>query len=363
MQHVSQTIDVKLDGRLGGFTLDVAFRAPMRGITALFGPSGCGKTSILRSVAGLQHIPGVISIGTDVWQDARSFRPPHKRPVGYVFQEASLFPHLSVRKNLVFGRDRAGTSDAAIRFDDVVELLGLSRLVDREPVHLSGGERQRVSIGRALLSQPRLLLMDEPLSALDRMAKDEILPYFEALHANLSIPVMLVTHDISEVERLADHLVVLKEGRVVGSSTLNEALADPRLPFGRSRDFASVLPGTIARVETDGIVAIDVLGMEILAIGNGLGVGQAVRVRIVASDVSLARERATQSSILNLVPTRVVGIDAVGEAEANVRLAIADGRSSHFVARVSRRSVIGMNLQEGERVFAQIKSVSLVATR
>jgi molybdate transport system ATP-binding protein len=359
----SETIEVTLQGRLGAFVLDVAFEAPMRGITALFGPSGCGKTSILRSVAGLQLVPGTIAIGTDVWQDARSFRPPHKRPVGYVFQEASLFPHLSVRQNLVYGRDRARLPNGAIRFDDVVELLGLSHLIDRDPAHLSGGERQRVSIGRALLSQPRLLLMDEPLSALDRMAKNEILPYFEALHAKLSIPVFLVTHDIGEVERLADHLVALKNGRVVCSSPLNDALTDPRLPFGRSRDFASILPGTIARRDPDGIVAIDVLGTEMLAIGHELDPGQEVRVRLVASDVSLAREPATQSSILNSVPVRIVGIDLIGTAEANVRLALPHSGGSGFVARVSRRSVEAMKLREGETVHAQIKSVSLAASR
>ncbi|MDY8109840.1 molybdenum ABC transporter ATP-binding protein [Fulvimarina sp. 2208YS6-2-32] len=363
MQTSAQSIMVNLEGRLGSFMLDVAFQAPMRGITALFGPSGCGKTTILRSVAGLRHIPGAIAIGTDVWQNSRSFRPPHERPVGYVFQEPSLFPHLSVRRNLVYGRDRAAGSSGAIRFDDVVDLLGLSHLVDRDPAHLSGGERQRVSIGRALLSQPRLLLMDEPLSALDRMAKDEILPYFEALHANLSIPVLLVTHDIAEVERLADHLVVLKDGRVVHASPLNEALTDPNLPFGRSRDFAAVLAGTVTRVDPDGLAAIDVFGTEILAIGDGLDVNQTVRVRIVASDVSLARDRATQSSILNLVPARIVGIDPMGAAEANVRLSLATDGSAHFVARVSRRSVASLDLRADDRVVAQIKSVSLAATR
>lgn len=352
---------MRLDGRLGAFHLDVDFQVPMQGITALFGPSGCGKTSILRSIAGLQHMQGKVVVGDDVWQDGRHFRPPHKRPIGYVFQEASLFQHLSVRKNLSYGERRSKDSKASIRFDDVVQLLGLSHLINRHPAHLSGGERQRVSIGRALLSQPRLLLMDEPLSALDRMAKDEILPYFEALHASLALPIILVSHDISEVERLADHLVALKEGRVVSSGPLNLALTDPALPFGRDRDSAAVLPATVSRKDDDGIVVLDVLGTEILVIGDGLQPGRAVRVRIAASDVSIARQRPASSSILNMVTARIVGIDEVGSAEANVRLSLADKNGFDFLARLSRRSLGRLDLQVGESVVAQIKSVSFTA--
>lgn len=357
----SQIIDVRLEGRLGAFSLDVDFQAPMQGITALFGPSGCGKTSILRSIAGLQHMRGKITVGGDVWQDDMRFRPPHKRPIGYIFQEASLFQHLSVRKNLTYGERRAKSAEASIRFDDVVQLLGLSHLIDRHPAHLSGGERQRVSIGRALLSQPRLLLMDEPLSALDRMAKDEILPYFEALHTSLALPIILVSHDISEVERLADHMVALKAGRVMSSGPLNLALTDPALPFGRARDSAAVLPATVLRKEDDGIAVLDALGTEIYVIGDALEVGHAVRLRIAASDVSIARERPASSSILNMLAARIVGIDAVGTAEANVRLSLADKPGFDFIARLSQRSLARLNLQVGETVIAQIKTVSVTA--
>lgn len=357
----SPTIDIGLQGHLGAFRLDVDFQAPMQGITALFGPSGCGKTSILRSIAGLQHMPGKVVVGDDVWQDETRFRPPHKRPIGYIFQEASLFQHLSVRKNLTYGERRSKDSHASIRFDDVVQLLGLSHLIDRQPDHLSGGERQRVSIGRALLSQPRLLLMDEPLSALDRMAKDEILPYFEALHTNLSLPIILVSHDIAEVERLADHLVSLKAGRVVSSGPLNLALTDPSLPFASARGSAAVLPATVQRKDDDGIVVLDVLGTEIFVIGDALEAGHAVRVRIAASDVSIARERPANSSILNMLSARIVGIEAVGSAEANVRLSLADKTGFDFIARLSMRSIARLGLQVGETVVAQIKSVSFTA--
>lgn len=360
-QQKEQAIDVRLEGHLGVFHLDVAFQAPMTGVTALFGPSGCGKTSILRSVAGLQRIPGKILVGDEVWQDTRHFTPPHKRAIGYIFQEASLFQHLSVRKNLNYGARRVKDATPLIHFDDVVDLLGLSHLIERHPEHLSGGERQRVSIGRALLSQPRLLLMDEPLSALDRMAKDEILPYFEALHANLSIPIILVSHDISEVERLADHLVALKAGRVMSQGPLNLALTDPNLPFGRNRDSAAILPATVLKNEADGIAVLDVLGTEILVIANELKTGQSVRVRIAASDVSIARDRSTHSSILNLLSAHVVGIDPIGKAEANIRLSLANQSGFDFIARLSQRSLAALNLQVGETVVAQIKSVSFTA--
>lgn len=363
MFSTQPTIDVILKGQLGAFQLNINFQTPTQGITALFGPSGCGKTSVLRSIAGLQRIPGLIKVGDAIWQDSAHFLPPHKRPIGYVFQEASLFQHMSVRKNLNYGLKRASLPRLSIQFDEVVELLGLSRLVDRHPEHLSGGERQRVSIGRALLSQPRLLLMDEPLSALDRMAKDEILPYFEALHSQLDIPIIFVSHDITEVERLADYLVTLKEGQVISTGPLNQALTDPDLPFGRHRDSAAVLPATVLRKEEDGIAILDVLGTEILVIGPTLEVGQKVRVRIAAHDVSLTKEHPGHSSILNLLPVRIVGIEPVGTAEVNVRLALVQQNGFDFIARISKRSFNALHLQIGETVIAQIKGVSFLTTK
>ena len=356
-------IEIALNGRLGAFILDVGFSLPMHGISALFGPSGCGKTSILRSVAGLNRIPGRIAVGDEVWQDADRFVPTHKRPIGYVFQEASLFPHLSVRQNLTYGEKRARGVEKHVRFDEIVDLLGIGHLVDRSPEHLSGGERQRVSIGRALLSQPRLLLMDEPLSALDRMAKDEILPYFEALHANLKIPILLVTHDISEVERLADHLVLLHEGRLVASGPLNEVLSAPQSPLAARRDFAAVLPARVVRHEPDGIAVLGIAGRELLVLADGLGKGDAVRVRIAASDVSIARTRHEGSSILNAVPARIAGIDPLGEAEASIRLDLGVDAEAPIRARITRRSLEALGLAEGQQVVAQIKSVSLAANR
>ena len=224
-------IEARFSGQQGSFEIDAEFNAPSKGVIALCGPSGSGKTTVLRCVAGLTRLPrGRLVIDGDVWQDERLFVPVHRRALGYVFQEASLFPHLSVRGNLEFGQKRAKGAERTIGFDDVVDLLGIESLFDRPTANLSGGERQRVAIGRALLSQPRLLLMDEPLSALDRMGREEILPYLERLHRRLSIPVLYVSHDIAEIERLSHSLILMDRGRVRAAGPIADLLVDPSLP-------------------------------------------------------------------------------------------------------------------------------------
>jgi molybdate transport system ATP-binding protein len=210
-------IHAEFRSTLGKFTLEAVFSVPATGITMLFGPSGCGKTTVLRCIAGLTHIKdGLCDIAGEVWQDRDgAFVPTHKRALGYVFQEASLFPHISVRKNLLFGAPKEEPDGPIIDFDEVVDLLGIRALLDRSPRNLSGGERQRVGIGRALLSQPKVLLMDEPLSALDRRTKGDILPFIEKLRDHFALPIFYVTHDMTEVERLADQMVLLDKGHVV----------------------------------------------------------------------------------------------------------------------------------------------------
>jgi molybdate transport system ATP-binding protein len=208
------TLEARFAGRIGGFRLDAAFSVPARGITALVGPSGGGKTSLLRCIAGLARLPGRLSLGGEVWQDEGRFTPPHRRAIGYVFQEASLLAHLSVRRNLLYGFKRRRGRDK-VGFDEVVALLGLGALLDRAPAQLSGGERQRAAIGRALLSQPELLLMDEPLSSLDAQSKAEVLPYLDQLHRTLPAPILYVSHDLAEVARLADRVLFMRAGRIV----------------------------------------------------------------------------------------------------------------------------------------------------
>lgn len=211
---MSAGVAAQFAGWLGDFSLDAAFSLAPRAITGLFGPSGCGKTTVIRCLAGLSRLPGRLTVAGEVWQDAQVFRPPHRRQVGVVFQESSLLPHLSVHGNLLYGARRSGGVSTA-ELADVVDLLGLAPLLARAPMRLSGGERQRVALGRALLSRPRLLLMDEPLSSLDAAAKAEILPYLERVHRTLAMPMLYVSHDLGELRRLADTVIFMDRGRIV----------------------------------------------------------------------------------------------------------------------------------------------------
>ncbi|MBN2751422.1 MAG: molybdenum ABC transporter ATP-binding protein [Rhodospirillaceae bacterium] len=354
-------IEACFQGRVGGFDLDVAFTAPETGVTALFGPSGCGKTTILRCIAGLERLRyGHFSLSADaVWQDNGYFLPSHRRPVGYVFQEASLFPHVSVMGNLCFGMRRS--KNRGIAFDDVVDLLGLVHLLDRASAGLSGGERQRVAIGRALLSQPRLLLMDEPLSALDRFSKDDILPYLERLHDALSIPVIYVSHDISEVERLADRLVLMQEGRVVAAGPIATLLSKPDLPFARRPDAAVVIDATVAEWDAIyGLTRLTAAGTDFLVPGCAGEVGSCRRLRIAAGDVSLCRVAPTQTSILNVLAGRVLARLPGDDHQVGVLLGLGRaGEGVHLIARISKKSWEVLALDVGTEVFAQVKGIAL----
>jgi molybdate transport system ATP-binding protein len=261
-------IEAAFQGRLGDFALDFTLDAPASGVTVLFGPSGCGKTSVLRCMAGLERLPGRLIVAGEVWQDEALFLPTHRRPIGYVFQEASLLPHLSVQRNLMFGHGRA-QGDKPIALDQIVELLGLAPLLDRGAARLSGGERQRVAIGRALLSQPRLLLMDEPLASLDQARKAEVLPYLERLHAELAIPLIYVTHDPAEARRLGDRMVVMAEGRA--SQTLDLAAAQPDpATLDLQRRLQQLGPdGLITALQAEGL-APAVAGLAVAALQAGL---------------------------------------------------------------------------------------------
>jgi molybdate transport system ATP-binding protein len=365
------TIAARFSGTLGRFSLNASFSAPLRGITALFGPSGCGKTTILRCVAGLQRLGGRIAVGDEVWQDdaAGLFRKPYERSVGYVFQEASLFPHLSVRGNLLYGyrRVRKAGAKRSLVFDDVVDLLGMGYLLDRAPVALSGGERQRVAVGRALLSQPRLLLMDEPLAALDRATKEEILPYLEALHETLAIPIFYVSHDIAEVGSLADTLVLLEAGRVLASGPLAELETAPDLPLMAATGAAATLDGTVAHFDQRfALTTFSVPGGNLIVAGNHGGMGSTRRLRIHSSDVSLARAAPAETTILNCLPARIVSISPRESAGAQVNVVVAlgaNGGGARIVARITRKSRAALDLAPGDSVYAQIKGVAVLASR
>ncbi len=365
----SASIKANFCGQLGGFALDVSISAPAKGVTALFGPSGCGKTSVLRCMAGLQHLDGTLSVGDDIWQDsaANIFRKPHQRETGYVFQEASLFTHFSVRDNLLFGARRAKTASApeSIDFDRVTGLLNIGHILERSAMSLSGGERQRVAVGRALLSRPKLLLMDEPLSALDQGTKNEILPYFEALHEELSIPIIYVSHDMREVEWLADTLIVMAEGRVVAQGTLAALQSDPALPLLRAPDAAVTLEGIVAETDEQyALTTFSIPGGKLIASGRQGQCGDRARLRIAASDVSFTRTAPETTTILNVLPAIVQSIEHLGTGpQADVIVALgADGSGARIAGRITRKSLENLALAPGVAVYAQIKGVAIASS-
>lgn len=361
-------IEAQFTGTLGAFPIAVGFTAPGHGVTALFGPSGCGKTTVLRCMAGLTRLAGKLKVDGELWQDDASgtFLKTYQRRIGYVFQEASLFPHLSVRDNLLYGARRSGDSDSAlsISFDDTVGMLGIGHLLDRAPGALSGGERQRVAIGRALLSRPRLLLMDEPLAALDRLTKEEILPYLEALRENVSIPIFYVSHDMSEVERLADTLVLLEAGRVRAVGSLSELEANPDLPLLRAPEAAVTLAARILSVDEQyALTSVAIDGGTLVVPGRRGDPGKKCRVRISASDVAFVRGPVAETSVLNYLPVRIVSIAPPDGDDAQVNLVAAlgeDGHGARIVGRVTRKSREVMSLEPGVSVYVQIKSVALL---
>jgi len=355
---VNAPIRARFRAQLAAFTLDVDLHLPGRGITAIFGPSGSGKSTLLRCIAGLQRAEGALHIGNTTWHDETHCTPAHKRAVGYVFQDASLFPHLSVRGNLEYGRRRVPAAERRIMLEQATHWLGLDNMLDRRPDTLSGGERQRVAIARALLTSPRLLLMDEPLAALDLQSREVILGYLERLHEHLPVPVIYVTHSPDEVARLADHLILLEAGRVRDSgepAELLTALDGMAAQWGG----AAMLQGQVlAHDETWHLTRIGNDQWRLAVPREDLPPGSMARVRIHASDVSLARKPHDDTSILNILPVTVEAWRDLNPAQVLVRLRLTDGQP--LLARITRLSHHRLELHEGQAVYAQIKSVSLV---
>jgi molybdate transport system ATP-binding protein len=354
------SIAARFQHRYAGFTLDVDLQLPGKGITALFGPSGCGKTTLLRCIAGLTRAAqGQLTVQGDVWQDANRFMPTHQRPLGYVFQEANLFAHLNVQRNLLYGQARVPATERRIELASVVELLGIAHLLERMPQGLSGGERQRVAIARALLTSPRLLLMDEPLAALDIARKNEFLPYLERLHDELDIPVLYVSHAPDEVARLADHIVVMNEGRAVAVGPLTETLARLDLPIPLGEDAGVVLRAVVVERDTAWHLArVEFPGGSLWVRDAGHAIGHAVRVRILARDVSIALAPVSGISIQNCLPAMVEQMaDDYHPALSLLRLALG---ASPLLARLTRRAAAGLELQPGKPVWVQIKAVALI---
>ncbi len=352
------SVDIRFHVDWPGFTLDVNLSLPGQGVTALFGHSGSGKTTLLRCIAGLERTrQGYLSMKGQVWQDDSIWISTHKRPLGYVFQEASLFSHLTVLGNLRYGMKRA--AEQRVSLEQAVELLGIGHLLDRKPDQLSGGERQRVGIARALAVGPRLLLMDEPLAALDLKRKREILPYLERLHQELDIPVIYVSHSPDEVARLADHIVVMEDGKVLTHGPLVETLARVDLPIRFGDETGVVLDVVVKEKDSDWHLArLDFAGGSLWTRDSGFPVGRKLRIRVLARDVSLSRQHPEQTSIQNILAGRIKVI--ADDEHPGLALARIEIGASVVTARLAKRAVAVMELTPGQEIWVQVKSVSLI---
>ncbi len=341
------------------FSLDVDLMLPGSGITAIFGHSGSGKTSLLRCIAGLERADsGQLIVNGDTWQKDAEFVPTHKRPIGYVFQESSLFPHLTAQGNLNYAIKRSGQNTPRDLYQRVIETMGIQSLLKRYPAQLSGGERQRVAIARALLIQPRLLLMDEPLASLDLARKHEILPYLERLKS-FNLPILYVSHSMDEVARLADYAVTLQEGKVIAQGTPTEVFSRMDLPMEFGDDTGVVLEGSVTERDEQWLlnkIAFD--GGEVWVCDSGEHLNQAVRIRILAKDVSLSLSSHDDMSIVNRLPIIIDDIQPCrNKAMSLVRL---KSGNAFLVARVTNKSLDHLGLKTDDSAWAQIKSVAIV---
>lgn len=342
------------------FRLDVDLSLPATGVTVLFGPSGSGKTTLLRCIAGLQRASqGFLQINGEVWQDSACgvFIPTHKRALGYVFQEANLFPHLTVKGNLQFGLKRVGKSHSK-QLMHILELLGIAHLLDRMPSRLSGGERQRVAIARALALQPEILLMDEPLAALDYKRKQEILPYLGSLHRELRMPVLYVSHSQQEVAQLADHLVIMDEGKVLASGALSATLSRLDVPLAQDRNASTVWEVMVVGHESEyHLTHVSFDGGEISLPSFAAKLGTPLRLQIFARDVSITLQEPNTTSILNVLPATVTGIADDDSGHSVVRLLVG---SHPLLAHITQKSAKLLGLQNGMSVYVQIKGTSIL---
>ncbi len=344
------------------FSLRADLQLPARGITMFFGSSGSGKTTLLRCAAGLERPQdALINIGGQTWQDDAHgiFLAPWRRPLGYVFQEASLFDHLDVRGNLLYAQKRAAADGPDISLEHAIDLLGIAALLPRRTQQLSGGERQRVAIARALATRPRILLLDEPLASLDHARRQEILPWLEKLRDELHIPMLYVTHAADEVARLADTLVVLDRGQVAASGPVAQVLSRIDLPVVLGDDTGALLDATVAeRDERWQLARVDFDGGSLWLRDSQLAIGRRVRVRVLARDVSIALHPPTGSSIQNLLACVVRDL-AAGGHPSQVLLRLDCGAST-LLARITARAAHGLELAPGKAVWAQVKSAALI---
>lgn len=354
-------LQIKHRHQVSSFTLEIDTTLPNTGVTAIFGPSGSGKTTLLRCIAGLEtHNQSHISLNNDIWQNKNTSLPAYKRPIGYVFQEANLFPHLTAKENLEFAIRRADQSHTIITFDEAVSLLEIAPFLSQYPAQLSGGERQRVAIARALLIQPKLLLMDEPLAALDNRLKQEILPYLERLCHSTNIPILYVSHSLDEVIRLADYLLVLEKGKVQEEGEIQPLLSKLGTSFSSHQDASVVVSGKITKQSAEWGLSWLSFGEHSIIIKQGSEqVGDTLRLRIQSRDVSLSLSSQSDSSILNRL---TVTLDEMAEdiQEPNMILVRLLAGNTPILAKVTALSAHKLKLKKGQSLIAQIKSVALL---
>jgi molybdate transport system ATP-binding protein len=361
MNGTHDEIEATFKRAVGDFSLDVDLLLPGRGVSAIFGPSGSGKTTLLRCMAGLERAPGgYLSVNGDVWQDdaKRIFKPVHKRSLGYVSQAANLFAHLSVQGNLDYGLNRIPLAERKVSLGQVVDLLGIAKLLKRQPATLSGGEAQRVAIARALATSPQLLLMDEPLAALDVQRKAEVLPYLEKMHTELDIPVIYISHAPDEVARLADHLVLLDSGKVTASGATRELMTRLDLPLAHGDAAAAIIDAVVTRLEPEYHLShAEFAGGQVSVLNPNLKIGQRLRLRVQARDVSLTLARQQGTSVLNIFAATVTAISNDSPGQVMVAL---DAGGATLLARITQKSLEALQLKAGSPVFAQVKGVAVL---
>ena len=355
-------IDLSLKLTRGGeaaFELSVDLTLPSSGTTVIFGPSGGGKTTILRAIAGLEpDVKGHIRINQQTWQAPGVFLPAHQRRVGFVFQHSALLPHLSVEQNLRYGWQRVGGTEA--EFVQCVQQLDLAPLLQRAIGQLSGGERQRVALGRALLTRPDILLLDEPLAALDAVRRSEILGYLERLKQTTTIPLLYVTHAVDEMSRLADYLVLMKGGRVRQAGPALEVMNHPEAPLALRDDAGVVVQASVQQRDAHGLLTLQSPMGTLYAHGPAHAPGDRLRVRIHARDVSLALSHHSDTSMLNILPVTVLALRDGAGGQALIELSTGDQPEQRLLAKISYASVARLNIEPGLALWAQIKAVALL---
>lgn len=343
-----------------GFQLQLECSIASRGVTAICGPSGSGKSTLLDCIAGLRRASSgsTVSFGEQCWQDRETFVPPWQRRVAYVFQDARLFPHLSVQGNLDFARSRAPAANAPDPAQ-VIAWLDLAPLLTRQPDTLSAGQRQRVAIGRALLANPQLLLLDEPLANLDRATARQCLGYLQRLATEMSLPMLYVSHDIEEVSQLADQLLLLEQGRILNQGSLLDLCSRLDTHLAHEEQAAAIATAIISGHDSEfGLTELSLEGHPLFVNHLSQAEGAERRVRIPARDVSVCRQRPDDSSILNILPVTIAEIEQTADARVLLRLALGE---QHLLARITRKSAVHLQLQTGDRLYAQIKSAALLS--